>query len=65
VGTDSEFVIIGETFIKPKKEYIYYIKGNKKGHWYVAEKVPVLKEEFKDEKGRIAVKIKWDSSYSG
>lgn len=65
VGTDSEFVIIGETFIKPKKEYIYYINGNKKGHWYVTERVPVLKEEFKDEKGRIAVKIKWDSSYSG
>ena len=65
IGTDSEFVIIGETFIKPKKEYIYYINGNKKGHWYVTERVPVLKEEFKDEKGRIAVKIKWDSSYSG
>jgi hypothetical protein len=28
VGTDSEFVIIGETFIKPKKEYIYYIDGS-------------------------------------
>ena len=65
VGTDSEFVIIGETFIKPKKEYIYYINDNKKGHWYVTERVPVLKEEFIDEKGRIAVKIKWDSSYSG
>jgi hypothetical protein len=28
VGTDSEFVIIGETFIRPKKEYIYYIDGS-------------------------------------
>ena len=65
VGTDSEFVIIGETFIKPKKEYIYYINGTKKGRWYMTEKVPVLREEFKDEKGRTAIKIKWDSSYSG
>ena len=65
VGTDSEFVIIGETFIKPKKEYIYYIDGLQKGQWYLTKKVPILKEEFKDQKGRNAIKIKWDSSYSG
>lgn len=65
VGTDSEFVIIGETFIKPKKEYIYYIDGSQVGQWYLTKKVPVLREEFKDEKGRKAIKIKWDSSYSG
>ena len=65
VGTDSEFVIIGETFIKPKKEYIYYIDGSQVGQWYLTKQVPVLREEFKDEKGRKAIKIKWDSSYSG
>ena len=65
VGTDSEFVIIGETFIKPKKEYIYYIDGSQVGQWYLTKKVPVLREEFEDEKGRKAIKIKWDSSYSG
>ena len=65
VGTDSEFVIIGETFIKPKKEYIYYIDGSQVGQWYLTKKVPVLREEFQDEKGRKAIKIKWDSSYSG
>jgi len=26
-GTESEFVIVGETFIKPKKEYVYYIES--------------------------------------
>ena len=28
IGTDSEFVIIGETFIKPKKEYIHRITND-------------------------------------
>ena len=65
IGTKGEFVIVGETFIKPKKEYIYYIDGSQKGQWYLTKKVPVLKEEFKDQKGRNAIKLKWDSSYSG
>ena len=65
IGTKGEFIIMGETFIKPKKEYIYYIDGPQKGQWYLSKKVPVLKEEFKDQKGRNAIKIKWDSSYSG
>lgn len=66
IGSDSEFIIIGETFIKPKKEYIYYIENSIYGHWYLSDnKLPVIKEEFEDEKGRTAIKIKWDSSYSG
>lgn len=65
-GTDSEFVIIGETFIKPKKEYIYYIESSLYGNWYISnEKLPVIKEHFVDEQGRNAIKIKWDVSYSG
>lgn len=66
IGSDSEFVIVGETFIRPKKEYIYYIEGSLYGHWYISNaKLPILKEEFEDEHGRTAVRIKWDSSYSG
>lgn len=66
VGTDSEFVIIGETFIKPKKEYIYYIEGSLYGQWYISnEKLPVIREEFEDEQGRKAIRIKWDSAFSG
>ena len=66
IGTDSEFVIIGETFIKPKKEYIYYIESSIYGNWYISnKKLPVIMEPFEDEKGRDAIKIKWDSSYSG
>ena len=66
IGTDSEFIIVGETFIKPKKEYIYYIEGSLYGQWYISNaKLPIIKEEFEDELGRIAIRIKWDSSYSG
>ena len=65
-NTDSEFVIIGDTFIKPKKEYIYYINNSVQGQWYLSnEKLPIKKETFIDEKNRYAIKIIWDSSYSG
>ena len=66
VGTDSEFVIVGETFIKPKKEYIYYIESSLYGQWYLSDdKLPIIKEVFDDELGRSAIKIKWNTSYSG
>lgn len=66
IGTNSEFIIIGETFIKPKKEYIYYIEGSLYGQWYISnEKLPVIKEEFEDEQGRKAIRIKWNSTFSG
>ena len=64
--TESEFVIVGETFIKPKKEYIYYIDSSLYGQWYLSDnKIPIIKEEFEDELGRNSIKIKWDSPYSG
>jgi hypothetical protein len=28
IGTESEFVIIGDSFIKPKTEHIYYIEDS-------------------------------------
>ena len=66
IGSDSESIIVGETFIKPKKEYIYYIEGLLYGHWYISNpKLPIIKEEFEDAAGRTAIRIKWDSSYSG
>lgn len=66
IGTDSEFIIIGETFIKPKKEYIYYIESSIAGNWYISNsKLPILKKEYENEKGNPAIKIKWDSTYSG
>lgn len=65
-GTESEFVIVGETFIKPKKEYVYYIESALYGQWYVSNnKLPIQKEIFEDEQGRTAIKIKWMTTYSG
>ena len=66
-GTESEYIIVGETFIKPKKEYVYYIKSALyKGQWYFSDdKLPIQKEIFEDEQGRTAIKIKWMTAYSG
>lgn len=59
--------IIGDTFIKPAKECIYYIDSTLYGHWYIAneDKIPILKEVFENEQGFPAVKIKWTAPYSG
>lgn len=64
---DEDHAIIGETFIKPKKEYIYYIEDSLYGDWYTTSglKLPLIKEPFTDEEGRPAIKIKWNSTYSG
>ena len=62
----SNYVIIGETFIKPKKEYVYYIESALYGQWYFSDnKLPIQKEIFEDEQGRTAIKIKWMTTYSG
>ena len=63
---DTEFQIYGETFIKPKKEYIYYIDGSLSGQWYLNDNsLPVKFETFEDEKGHNAVRIKWTAPMSG
>ena len=62
----TEFQIFGETFIKPKKEYIYYIDGSLSGNWYLSDsKLPVQMEKFEDEEGHNAIKIKWTALMSG
>ena len=63
---ETDFQIYGDTFIKPKKEYVYYIDSSVYGNWYLSDdKLPVQKEIFEDEQGRNAIKIKWTSPYSG
>ena len=65
--SDHGYNIIGDTFIKPAKEYIYYIDSSLYGQWYISNenKVPIIKEVFDDEQGRPAVKIKWTAPFSG
>ncbi len=59
--------IVGDTFIKPKLEYTYYVQADVPGDWYTDEKVkvPITMKKFKTERGTPAVTIKWNSSYSG
>ena len=58
-----EETIIGETFIKPKKEYEYYFNGNAILDWEIDKKYPVIIEIDELEPNKI--KLKWDSTYSG
>lgn len=53
-------IILGETFIKPKKEYEFIFAGNIVADWIVDKKYPVkLQPQGK------TVKVTWDSTYSG
>ena len=55
-----EDTIVGETFIKPKKEYEYEYIGNLVGKWSVKENYPI--ELIQDGK---KVKLRWLNTYSG
>lgn len=57
--------IAGDTFIKPKKEYVYTLGIASTQEWTVDRKYPVRLEPFTDEKGYACVKVKWTSTYSG
>ena len=59
------YEVYGETFIKPKKEYIYYIYNNQQKNWYIDTNVPVNYKVFINEDGYNAISIKWNQSYSG
>ena len=64
VNPNTDFIedlIVGETFIKPKKEYEFVYKGSLEGKWSVAEPgCPVALEA--DGK---SVKLRWTDTYSG
>lgn len=65
VSQDTIIFINGETFIKPKMEYIYTIGREFNLPWKVEGKCPVKLEPFTDENGFSCVKVKWLSTYSG
>ena len=62
---NNTFEVVGETFIKPKKTYEYYIFNLKEGNWYVDTKVPVKFNTYKTEDGYNAISLKWEQPYSG
>ena len=60
--TESNEAIVGETFIKPKKEYVYTFSGALISDWAIVAQTNVISSEEVDEH---TIKIKWNSSYSG
>ena len=65
VSQDTIIFINGETFIKPKMEYIYTLGREFNLPWKVEKGVPVKLEPFVDENNFTCVKVKWLSTYSG
>ena len=55
--------IIGETFIKVKKNYSYFFDGGLSSDWWVDDKYPV--QLTFDEKDPRRITIRWTDSYSG
>jgi hypothetical protein len=58
-----EILMVGETFIKPKKEYTYTYKGLNNGRWTIDPKYPV--KYWADKNDPAVVHLIWESSYSG
>ena len=59
---EANEAIVGETFIKPKKEYTYTFSGALISDWTIVAQTNVISSEEVDEH---TIKIKWNSSYSG
>ena len=59
--------IIGDTFIKPKAEYEFYINSMQSGQWYTKDKTTgtISLTPYINGQGYQAVKVKWNTSYSG
>ena len=58
-----EETILGETFIKPKKQYIFTFSGERDANWSIDKKYPVVFEVDENDPQKII--LKWNSSYSG
>jgi hypothetical protein len=65
VSKEDIVFINGDTFIKPKMEYIYTLGRKYNFPWKVEKGVPVKLEPFEDENNFTCVKVKWVSTYSG
>ena len=58
-----EETIVGDTFIKPKKEYEFYYSGSACLDWEIDKKYPV--QIIRDELDVKHIKLIWTSPYSG
>jgi hypothetical protein len=55
--------IIGDTFIKVKKSYIYTFNGEGTANWFVDKKYPIKLNYNPEDPTKIT--LMWDNSYSG
>ena len=63
---DSNKIILGETFIKPKKEYSYTCTKLKQSQWTFDKKLPIEIINIEtNNRGRSVITLKWTSSYTG
>ena len=62
-NVETEAAIIGETFIKVKRQYSYIFKGRAVEEWTVDTKYPV--KLIKTEKDPRTITLIWDSTFSG
>ena len=60
---DKPIEIIGETFIKVKKNYSYTFQGDFTASWKVDKKYPVILNF--DSNNPKSITLKWDGNYSG
>lgn len=63
---NNEQHILGETFIKPKKEYSYSVDNQSEEEWKIDKKYPVkIIDISRNARGRSTITLRWESSYSG
>ena len=63
---DSEKIIVGDTFIKPKKTYTYTCTKLIQAEWSVDKNLPIeIISIEKNKRGRSVITLKWTSSYTG
>lgn len=62
---NTVYEVYGDTFIKPKKEYTYYINNSQSGEWYADLGIPITYTAFMNDKGYNSISLKWNQSYSG
>ena len=60
IPDESQNLIYGETFIKPKKTYEFIYRGREKSEWYIDPKYPVS-YEINDN----TISLTWEKTFSG
>jgi hypothetical protein len=63
VGDECE--VFGFTFIKPKKEYEYFIYNSLNDKWYLDNNLPVTYKTYRTDEGYNAIKLIWSTPMSG